>query len=161
VKTVDVYEVSRAVRTTAMDYVDFVQIQRTNLREWSEAIPLNDLGLESPAYVRHSQPIIQLREPGKRDVFVAIGPELFELLRPAVNIGMHKTLEGMSHAAKQMLVVQNGLTTRLEMEQEIRARAESNATLQAEVAQHMSRRISSFLGLNVLVRVWRAIIGRL
>ena len=151
-KTVDVYEVSRSVRTTSADYLDFISIPRLDLREWTEARleSGHDCDLESPAYVRHSQPIMQLRQSGRPDTFVAIGPELFELLAPAVNYGMHKKLEGMEHASKQMLAVNAQLNQAIDREK-------SNASLQALTAQYLSERIGNFCKANVLTRIWRAI----
>lgn len=85
---------------------------------------------------------------------MAIGPDLFELLAPAVNYGMHKKLESMKQASKQMLAVNAQLNQAIEREK-------SNASLQAATAQHLGERIGNFRQAGLLTRIWRAIWGRL
>lgn len=150
-RRVDVYEVSRRVVTTDVDWIEFHRFVGGTLKDWQE-VP--DHKNETARFVKHRAPVLMLREDGRPDAYVAIGPELFELLAPAVDAGLRNLCTGLSAANK-------GLLAERDIAIVSRARAESDAAAQSAVSQHMSQRIGNFREANVLRRVWRAIWLRL
>lgn len=151
-KQVDVYEVSKTVRTLEgmYDQIPFHELNRDGGREWG-----NPLGGDT--FVRYSAPVTRVSESWvedgfthKRDAYVAIGPRLLELLGPAIDQTLSAQLCAETLRAERLLTE----TRRLAMDV---AGARASGVMQAEVAQQFGHRIGNFRDAGVLRRIWRAI----
>lgn len=147
-KRVDVYEVSRKVVTTELDYVEFFQTK--GLSKDGEFQPVE--GSDGPesflTFVRHTAPVKRLcHADGRPDVFVAVGPELHDLLLPAVESSALDMARAHEALFKRDL---ESVREHLAMTRDWLAAAEA-----AQLRAH--ERLRNFSQANVFQRVWRAI----
>ena len=151
-KQVDVYEVSKTVRTLAGNYdeIPMVELVGPNGRAWG-----NPHG--GDAFIRYSAPVTRVNdswvEDGythRRDYYVAIAPRLLELLAPAVNEGLARVNATKSREIEDLLMARRGL------DKVCADRWKQIEGLVEVVNDHVSRE-RNFREANVLTRIWRAI----
>lgn len=98
-KTVEVFSLSRSVRTGELTFVEFMQMPQLSYpaerEQWNH--PFNDGEL----VVRHIEPVCAVQTPeGRR--YLAIEPKLFDLLSYAVDARMAKKLAGAEAQIKHL-----------------------------------------------------------
>lgn len=153
-RRVDVYEVSHRVQTTELDHVEFMRSQPLRAPDWQEVW---DHENDTPRFVKHRVPVVVSRQTGRPDAYVAIGPELFELLAPAVDVGLHKLCEEQLRAAEGMLAANRGLIERMDVLRGTLERTEGRLGEAYAERRNLGERIGNFHEANVLTRIWRAI----
>lgn len=151
-RRVDVYEVSRKVRTVEVDFVEFHQMMSPLARkDWQECpTPFRDVE-DMPTYVRHIEPVGMLRTEDGATKYLAVGPELRELLEVHVKDQMIRNLES---AKRQLQAEVNNL-------QSVNADIGRQFWLAKDQLDSKDRAERNFLEANVITRVWRAIRCRL
>lgn len=142
-RQVEVFEVSRSVKSTELDFIEWVR-WTSPPEDWTEVAPVGDDG---PTYVRARAPVSRLRTADGRDILIAIGPELHDLVLPAV--------QGVELDRLRGEVVSLGLR--------IEARDEEIKDLKWWLNESMTNqedyvnRIEDLRHANVFTRIWRAI----
>ena len=151
-KQVDVYEVSKTVRTLAgmYDQIPFHELNRDGGRAWG-----NPHGGDT--FIRYSAPVTHVRdswvEDGfthRRDYYVAIAPRLLELLAPAVNEGLARVNATKNREIEDLLMARRGLD-------KVCADRWKRIEVLVEAVNDRVRRERNFRDANVLTRIWRAI----
>lgn len=154
-RRVDVYEVSRKVTTTELDFVEFHQLRYKLAREtgFQEVLAPNSPAFrdEMPVYVKHSESVGMLRTEDGATKYLAVSPELRELLEVHVKDTQTRRLEGQIASLEAALLAERKSFRVLEL---CLVRCESDLRVE-------SARQRNFLEANVITRVWRAIWGRL
>ena len=155
-KQVDVYEVSKTVRTLegSYDQIPMTELHGLSGRAWG-----NPGGGDT--FIRYSAPVTHVRdswvEDGfthKRDYYVAIAPQLLRLLAPAID----ETLSAQLHANDHELANLGAKVARGQEAWKDLAYKQQVLAVDLEDARHNVR---NFLEANVLTRIWRAIRQRL
>ena len=128
-----------------MGFIEWVSMGH-KVNEFVEVPPVGD---EGPTYVSNifRTPVNRLRTPDGRDILIAIGPELHDLVLPAVeSVALDLA---RSHEAL--------LKRELESLRERLAETERRlACVYADLAE-VQQRLRNFSQANVFQRIWRAI----
>lgn len=155
-RQVDVYEISKTVRTMEGSYMEIPMNELHGLsgRAWG-----NPGGGET--FIRYSAPVTHVRESWiedgfthRRDYYVAISPRLLELLAPAVDATLSAQLREKTRKVEALLKDVDALNEAHMIERGI------NARVSAEL-QNLRDEVWNFRCSNVLTRIWRAIRQRL
>jgi hypothetical protein len=158
-KHVNVYEINRQSKTVApscseVEFYSSPMFLRSDAENWG-----NPPGTEK--MVRHRQRIIQVREEGGRDNYIACGPDLQRLLECWSD---HAVLEELKAKRAEVERLELDAKRRTEHCEDVFRRFDRTRDALSHLdAAHreLEASVRNFLQANMITRVWRAIVGRL